>query len=159
MSLSCWKSLGSPQLTTSQTILKYFDGHFIKPHGILNSLSIDIGRNIVSVEVEVVDATLDYNLLLGCTWFYVMKVVSSTLFRVIHFRCQGKIVTINQLDNCTPDLQDNPSTNVPFIGESYGGYECVSIGMFKYPSLMGIFPLPAPNTTHIAPINMIFSSC
>jgi hypothetical protein len=47
---------------------------------------------------------------------------------------------------------------MPFIGDSSGGYESVGIGMFKYPSLMGIFPLPTPDTTHIAPINMIFSS-
>ena len=32
MSLSCWKALGSPQLTTSQTILKDFDGNFFKPN-------------------------------------------------------------------------------------------------------------------------------
>jgi hypothetical protein len=30
--------------------------------------------------------------------------------------------------------------------------------MFKDPFLMGIFPLPAPDTTHITPINMICSS-
>jgi hypothetical protein len=30
--------------------------------------------------------------------------------------------------------------------------------MFKYPFLMGIPPLPAPDTTHISHINMIFSS-
>jgi hypothetical protein len=104
MSLSCWKSLGSPHLTTSQTILKYFDGHFFKPHGILTSLSIELGGKTVSVEVEVVDATLDYNILLGHTWFYTMKVVASTIFHVIHFPHQGKIVTIDQLDYCTPDL-------------------------------------------------------
>jgi hypothetical protein len=157
MSLSCWKSLGSPQLTTSQTILKYFDGHFFKPHRILTSLSIELGGKIVSVEVEVVDATLDYNMLLGHTWFYAMKVVASTVFHIICFPHQGKIVTIDQLDYCTPDLRANPSTNMPFIGDSSGGYKGVGIGMFKDSSLMGIFPLPAPDTTHIAPMNMISS--
>jgi hypothetical protein len=158
MSLSCWKSLGSPQLTTSPTILKYFDGHSFKPHGILTSLPIELRGKTVSVEVEVVDATLDYNMLLGRTWFYAMKVVASTVFHVIYFPHQGKIVTIDQLDYCTPDLRANPSTNMPFIGESSGGYESIGVGMFKDPFLMGIFPLPAPDTTHITPINMIFSS-
>jgi hypothetical protein len=104
MSLSCWKSIGSPQLTTSSTILKYFDGHYFKPHGILTSLSIELGGKTVSVEVEVVDATLDYNFLLGHTWLYAMKVVASTFFHVVRFPHQGKIVTIDQLDYCTPDL-------------------------------------------------------
>jgi hypothetical protein len=65
---------------------------------------------------------------------------------------------IDQLDYCTPDLRTNPGTNIPFIGESSRGYESVIVGMFKDPFLMGIFPLPAPDTTHIAPINMICSS-
>lgn len=65
MSLSCWKYLGSPQLTTSPSILKEFGIPLFKPHGILTSLPIELGGNIVSLEVEVVDASLDYNLLLG----------------------------------------------------------------------------------------------
>ena len=51
------------ELTASPTILKYFDVHSFKTHGIITSLHIDLGGNIVSVEVEVVDAKLDYNLL------------------------------------------------------------------------------------------------
>jgi len=69
MYFSYWKSLGSPQLTTSQTILKDFDGYFLKPHGILTSLSIDLKGKFVSIEVKVVDSILDYNMLLGHTWF------------------------------------------------------------------------------------------
>jgi hypothetical protein len=65
---------------------------------------------------------------------------------------------IDQLDYCTPDLRTNPGTNVPLLGVSYGEYEIIDVGMFKDPFLMGIFPLPAPDTTHISPINMVFSS-
>jgi hypothetical protein len=36
-----------------------------------------------------------------------------------------------------------------------GGMKVIGVGMFKYPSLMGIFPLPTPDTTNIALINMI----
>lgn len=49
MSLSCWKALGSPQLTTSQTILKEFDRNLFKPHGIITYLPIEIGRKRVSL--------------------------------------------------------------------------------------------------------------
>jgi hypothetical protein len=134
MSLSCWKYIGSPWLTTSSTILKYFYGHYFKPLGILTSLSVDLGGKTVSVEVEVVNATLDYNFLLGHTWLYTMKVVASIFFHVVRFPHQGKIVTIDQLDYCTPDLCANPSTYVPFASESSRGYESVGVGMFKYPS-------------------------
>jgi hypothetical protein len=76
MSMSCWKSIGSPKLDTSNTILKSFDGHMFHPHGIITTFPIELGGKTVSVVVEVVDAPLEYNLLLGCTWFYEMKQLS-----------------------------------------------------------------------------------
>ena len=104
MSLSCWQALGSPTLISSLTVLKAFDGHIFKSHGILTTFPVEIGSKTVTIDVEVIDAPLDYNLLLGHTWFYTMKVVSSTIFRLLSFPHQGKIITINQLDFCTPDL-------------------------------------------------------
>ena len=65
MSYSCWKDLGSPTLTASQTILKEFDGHLFTPHGILAAFPIELEGKTIIVEVEVVNAPLDYNLLLG----------------------------------------------------------------------------------------------
>ena len=47
--------------------------------------------------MEVVDAPLDYNLLLGRSWFYAMTAVVSSVFRLIKFPHNGKIVTIDQL--------------------------------------------------------------
>lgn len=80
MSLSCWKALGSPKHTMSPTILKEFDGHLFRLHIILTSLPIELGGKFVSLEVEVVDASLYYDLLLGCTWFYALKAISSSVF-------------------------------------------------------------------------------
>jgi hypothetical protein len=42
MSLTCWKYLGSPQLTTSETIQKYFGDHFFKHHRIIPSLLVEL---------------------------------------------------------------------------------------------------------------------
>ena len=64
MSYSCWQALGSPTLATSQTVLKEFDGHLFTPHGILTAFPIELGHKTITVEVEVVNAPLDYNLLL-----------------------------------------------------------------------------------------------
>ena len=64
MSLSCWKGLGSPELSKSMTMLTAFDGRSFRPHGILPSLKVRLGGKTVAIEVEVVDAPLDYNLLL-----------------------------------------------------------------------------------------------
>ena len=63
--LVCWKSLGSPTLSKSLNMLTSFDGHSFYPHGILPTFSNQLGEKTVEVEVEVLDAPLDYNLLLG----------------------------------------------------------------------------------------------
>ena len=51
MSLSCWKGLGSPELSKSTTMLTAFDGRSFKPHGILPSLKVRLGGKTVAIEV------------------------------------------------------------------------------------------------------------
>ena len=70
MSLSCWKGLGSPELSKLVTMLTMFDGRSFRLHGILPSIKVRLGGKTVAIEVEVVDAPLDYNLLLGRNWMY-----------------------------------------------------------------------------------------
>ena len=65
MSLSCWKGLGSPELSQYATMLTSFYGRSFWPQGILPSLKVQLEGKTVTIEVEVVDAPLDYNLLLG----------------------------------------------------------------------------------------------
>ena len=65
MSLSCWKGLGSLELSKSGTMLTAFYGRSFRPHWILPSLKFRLGGKTVTIEAEVVDAPLDYNLLLG----------------------------------------------------------------------------------------------
>ena len=65
MSLNCWKSLGSLTINQYPTILKAFYGRGFHPYGILQDLPIEVEGKIVNLDVEVVDAPLDYNLLLG----------------------------------------------------------------------------------------------
>ena len=64
MSYSCWQALDSPRLATSKTILKAFDGHMFTPNGILVMIPIDLGGKTVMVKVQVVNASLYYNLFL-----------------------------------------------------------------------------------------------
>ena len=97
MSLSCWKSLGSPRLSQSSTMLKAFDGRTYKPCGIINNLHVELGGQTVNIDVEIVDGPLDYNILLGRTWEYVMTTIVSTYFRMIAFPHKGTITVINKL--------------------------------------------------------------
>jgi hypothetical protein len=156
MSLSCWKGLKSPSLNKSPTMLHGFDGQVFHPHGLLQSLAIQLGGKTIIVYVEVVDAPLNYNLLLGRSWFYDMTTVASSVFRCVQLPHQGKIVSIDQLDFCTPDACALVTNNIPFLGDHSVTYESIGVGLLKYSSLMGTFPAPCPPTTHhIANINMI----
>jgi hypothetical protein len=80
MSLAYWKGLKSPALKKYATMLCTFDGRGFHPHGLLQSLVVQLGGKTTTIDVEVVDAPLDYNLLLGRSWFYAMTVVASSVF-------------------------------------------------------------------------------
>ena len=82
MSLSCWKDLGSLELVPSNTLLTAFDERSFHPHGILPAFEIKLVGKEVSIEVEVIDAPLDYNLLLGRSWTYAMSAIASVVFQV-----------------------------------------------------------------------------
>ena len=72
MSLSCWKGLGSPKLSKSDSMLTVFDGRSFMPHRIFPPLKVRLVGKTIAIEFEVVDAPLDYNLLLGRNWMYSM---------------------------------------------------------------------------------------
>jgi hypothetical protein len=155
MSFPCWKAIGSPPLTESQNTLRAFNGSGFKPYGVLPSLPITLGGKTVQVEVEVFDTPLDYNLLLGRSWVDPMRAVVSTLFRVLRFPHQGKVVTIDQLSFFNTDTRTG---NVPFITNTPEGYENVGVGLLKDSSLMGTFPIPPPPNIpnlSVASIHMI----
>jgi hypothetical protein len=107
------------------------------------------------VEVEVFDTPLDYNLLLGQSWVDSTRAVVSTLFRVVRFTHQGKVVMVDQLAFFNVDTRTG---NVPFIANTPPGYENVGVGLLKDSSLMGTFPIPPPSDIpcpSVASINMI----
>jgi hypothetical protein len=155
MSFSCWKAIGSPPLTESQNTLQAFNGSGFKPYGVLPSLPITLEGKTVQVEIEVFDTPLDYNLLLGRSWVDFMRDIVSTLFRVLRFPHQGRVVTVDQLAFFNADTRTG---NVPFIANTPPGYENVGVGLLKDSSLLGTFPIPPPPnipSPYIASINMI----
>jgi hypothetical protein len=86
-----------------------------------------------------------------------MHAVVSTLFHVIHFPHQGKVVTVNQLAFFNSDTRIG---NKLFIAKTPTGYENVDVGLLKDSSLMGTFPIPPPDVprSSVASINMISTS-
>jgi hypothetical protein len=117
-------------------------------------LPVTLEGKTVQVEVEVFNTPLDYNLLLGRSWVDSMRVVVSTLFRVVRFPHQGKVVMVDQLAFFNADTRTG---NVSFIANTPPGYENVGVGLLKDSSLMGTFPIPPPPnipSPSVASINM-----
>jgi hypothetical protein len=141
ISLASWKAIGQPELSLSPTLLTAFDGHSFRPHGIIPSFPVQLGGKTVCVEVEVVDAPIDYNLLLGRSWTYEMKAVVATVFRVLLFPHEDRIVTIDQLSFSRPDPALGASM-VPMVDNPQAGV--VNVGFGLCPSLMGTFNYPPP---------------
>jgi hypothetical protein len=96
----------------------------------------------VCVKVEVVNAPLDYNLLLGRSWTYAMHAVVAKLFRVVLFPHEGRIVTIDQLSFFRTDPSSGESM-VPMIDNPQPSIVNVGVGLF--PPLMGTFDYPPPS--------------
>ena len=115
MSLSCWKSLGSPELVPSNTLLTAFNGRSFCLHGILPDFEIKLARKVVSVEVEVIDAPLDYNFLLGRSWTYAMSAIASVVLRVVVFSHEGKLVAVDQIIFTRKGRMETNESIVPLV--------------------------------------------
>ena len=95
MSSACWKAIGSSALSSSPNSLEAFDGQESKPLGVLESFPITLQGKTVYVKVEVVDAKLNYNIFLGRSWTHAILCVLSSLFWLLNFPHEGKIITVD----------------------------------------------------------------
>ena len=80
MSLSYYKIIGFPTLTHLATLLKAFYDHTFHTHYIIPVLPIELSGKNIFVEFEMIDAPLEYNLLIYWSWFYVMMAITSLAF-------------------------------------------------------------------------------
>jgi hypothetical protein len=109
-----WQALGCPQLAPVTQNLLAFNRRTSQPLGTLPQFPVTLGGNTVFIDVMVVQDPLDFSLLLGRDYVYAMKAIMSTLFRVIYFPHDGRIVTIDQLSFFGPNL-----TSMTSLHDSY----------------------------------------
>jgi hypothetical protein len=127
----CWKA---PVLYLSK--YRTSSGHSFLPHGIL-PFPVHLGGKMVEVEVEVVDAPLDYNLLLGHNWTYAMIVAISSVFRSLCFPHEGKTMMIDQLSFACSGPNASLGPLIPVINNSQPTTKNIDVRM--YYSLMDTF--------------------
>ena len=90
--------------------------------------------------MEVVNAPIDYNFLLGQSWTYVMEVAPLSYFRCIKFPHESKLVTIDRLSFY--NAPNEFGTVVPCVNNSTPACENMGVGL--YSSLMGSLNISAP---------------
>jgi hypothetical protein len=102
---------------------------------------VELGGKTILIDIEVIDAQLDYNILLGRSYMYAMKAVASSVFRTIMFPHNGKIVTIDQVSHYEPNPSASLDNILPLIHTNKDVYPLVEMGpgIFKDPSLLGTY--------------------
>jgi hypothetical protein len=140
------RNLVLPELTPSPITLRAYDGRPSSPEGLLQNVPVELGGKTILIDIEVIDVTLDYNILFGRSYMYAMKAVASSVFRTIMFPHNGKIVTLDQLSYYEPNPSANVDNILPLIHTNQDLYPLVEMGpgIFKDPSLLGTYHGPPP---------------
>ena len=102
----------------------------IRLHGILPTFEIKLAGKAVSVEVEVIDAPLDYNLLLGRGRTYAMSTIASVVFWVVLFPHEGNLVIVDQLNFIWKGCMESNEYIVPLVDQAKPVAESLSVGMY-----------------------------
>ena len=113
MPVTTWQALGSPPLVPVAPNLTAFDGGTSQPLGILPQFPITLGGKTVYIDVSVTQGSLDFSLLLGRDYVYAMGAIVSSLFRVVCFPHDGRIVTFDQLSFVRPQAPPTPPSFPP----------------------------------------------
>ena len=91
---TAWKALGSPSLLPEMWNLIGFDKGTSRPLEILPRLPITLRRKTNYMNLMVVQGPLDYNMLLRRDYIYSMGAIVSSLFRVMCFPHEGRVVQL-----------------------------------------------------------------
>jgi len=98
---------------------------------------------MILIDIEVVDAPLNYNILPGRSYMYAMKkAVASLVFCTMMFPYEGKVVTIEQLTYYEPRATTNLEKVCPTIGASQQttpSYTELGPGVYKDSTLLGAY--------------------
>ena len=106
-----WQALGCPHLVPVTHNMLAFNERTSQPLGTLPQFPVTLEGKTVFIDVMVVQDPLDFSLLLGRDYVYAMKAIVSTLFPVIYFPHDGRMVTIDQLSFVGPSLTINSMTS------------------------------------------------
>jgi hypothetical protein len=141
MSKVAWKKIGSPELVPYAITLRAYDDRPSSPEVLFQNVHVEVGGKTIPIDIEVIDAPLDYNIFFKRSYMYAMKAVASSLFRTMMFPHNGKIITINQLTHYDPNHSANIDNILPLVCTSSDAFLVIDMGpgIFKDPSFIGAY--------------------
>jgi hypothetical protein len=139
-----WKDLGYPALIPSTISLRYYYGCPSQLQGLYQNVPISLVGKKTIIDVKVVDAQLDYNILLGRSFVYAMKVVTSSLFRIMMFPHNENIITIDQLTYHEPREKGPPNNIISHLENHTSPNLETDPGMIKNSTLLGAYHRDPP---------------
>jgi hypothetical protein len=109
--------------------------------GLLQNVPVELEGNTILIDIEVINAPLNYNILFGRSYMYAMKTVASSIFRMMMFPHNGKIIAIDQVSHYEPNPSANIDNILPLIHTTHDTYPLIEMGLkiFKDPSLLGTY--------------------
>jgi len=119
MSKSIWDKLGSYEIKPSDIILRGYDECPSSPIGLYPSMPVKLVGKDVLIDIEVLDAQLDYNILLGLSNMYEMLTITSFVFIIMMFPHDGKIITMNKLTSYEKETLPTPDGVFPLVSSSH----------------------------------------
>jgi hypothetical protein len=122
-------------------------------------------EKMVLIDIEVIDAPLDYNILLGHSYMYMMK--ASGLIYVSHHDLphNGKVITmVDQLTHYEPHPTMNLDNILPLIGAQLEISPVMEMGpgIFQDPSLLGTYQgdppcIPPSDSSQVCTITYVMN--
>ena len=76
---------------------------------------------MVHIDFEVLDAHLDYNILLGRSYMYAMSAIASSIFRIMMFPHKDHIITVDQLTHSEKRPLTNMDLILPYVDTTLDG--------------------------------------
>lgn len=101
----------------------------------------ELGGKMVLIDIKVINAPLNYNIIIGRSYMYAMKVVSSSVFCTMIFPHDGKIFTLDQIAYYESHPTGNLDNDLHIIraNQPIPSYANMGVGFLKDSSLLGAY--------------------
>jgi hypothetical protein len=80
MPKTIWQKIVSLELIPSSITLRAYGSRPLSPEGLFQNVPVKLGGKTILIDIEVINAPLNYNILFGHSYMYAMKVVASSVF-------------------------------------------------------------------------------